>query len=68
MLINIGFCVHRTSSPYNSSLNAVIGNAKRFLAYEIIKRLDEQKANSLLEILHAGVKKREHEKGQTQGF
>ena len=53
MLINIGFCVRGTSSPYNnSSLKAVIGNAKRFLAYEIIKRLDEQKANSLLEALH----------------
>ena len=46
------------------SLNTVIGNAKRFLAYEIIKRLEEKKANSLLDILHAGVKKRESKKGQ----
>lgn len=46
------------------SLNTTIGNAKRFLAYEIIKRLEEKNANSLLEILHAGVKKSERKKGQ----
>ena len=46
------------------SLNTVIGNAKRFLAYEIVKRLEELKANSLLDTLHAGVKKRERKKGQ----
>ena len=46
------------------SLNTVIGNAKRFLAYEIIKRLQEKKANNLLDTLHAGVKKRESKKGQ----
>jgi len=39
MLINIVFCVRRTSSPCNNSaLNAVIDNAKRFLDYEIIKQ------------------------------
>jgi REP element-mobilizing transposase RayT len=46
------------------SLNSVIGNAKRFLAYEIIKRLEEKRANNLLDILHAAVKKRESKKGQ----
>src|SRR6266496_693962 len=46
------------------SLNTVIGNGKRFLAYELIKRLEEKKANSLLDVLHAGVKKRESKKGQ----
>jgi hypothetical protein len=30
------------------SLNTVIGNAKRFMAYEIIKRLEEEKENKLL--------------------
>jgi REP element-mobilizing transposase RayT len=45
-------------------LNTVIVNAKRFLAYEIIKRLEEKKAIGLLDILHAGVKKRERKKGQ----
>jgi REP element-mobilizing transposase RayT len=48
----------------SKSLNTVIGNAKRFLAYEIIKRLEEKEANSLLDILYAGVKKRERKKGQ----
>jgi hypothetical protein len=28
----------------SKSLNTVIGNAKRFMAYEIIKRLEEKKA------------------------
>lgn len=46
------------------TLNIVIGNAKRFLAYEIIKRLEEIKANDLLELLYIGVKKREAKKGQ----
>jgi REP element-mobilizing transposase RayT len=46
------------------SLNTVIGNAKRFMAYEIIKRLEEKKATHLLDILHGDVKKREQKKGQ----
>ncbi len=46
------------------SLNIVIGNAKRFLAYEIVKRLKEKKVNDILDMLHAGVKQREKKKGQ----
>jgi REP element-mobilizing transposase RayT len=46
------------------SLNMVIGNAKRFMAYEIIKRLEEKKAIHILDVLHGGVKKREQKKGQ----
>jgi REP element-mobilizing transposase RayT len=46
------------------SLNTVIGNAKRFLAYEIVKRLEEKKANELLELLYGAVKKSERKKGQ----
>jgi hypothetical protein len=46
------------------SLNIVIGNGKRFMAYEIIKRLEERKENKLLDLLHSGVKKREAKKGQ----
>jgi REP element-mobilizing transposase RayT len=46
------------------SLNTVIANAKRFLAYDIVKKLEEKKANELLDVLHAGVKKRESKKGQ----
>ena len=46
------------------SLNTVIGNAKRFMAYEIIRRLEEKEENNLLNNLHGGVKKREAKKGQ----
>jgi REP element-mobilizing transposase RayT len=46
------------------SLNTVIGNAKRFLAYEIVKRLEEKRANELLDLLYGAVKKRERKKGQ----
>ncbi|MGZ5221890.1 MAG: transposase [Chitinophagaceae bacterium] len=31
------------------NLNTIIGNAKRFMAYEIIKRLEKQKAEPLLQ-------------------
>lgn len=46
------------------SLNTVIGNAKRFMAYEIIKRLEERKEDKLLDLLHGSVKKREAKKNQ----
>lgn len=46
------------------SLNSVIGNAKRFMAYEIIQRLEAGKENELLDTLHAGVSKQERKKGQ----
>ncbi len=44
--------------------NAVVGNAKRFLSYEIVKRLEAGGAEPLLQELHAAVKKREAKKGQ----
>jgi len=44
--------------------NAVVRNAKRFLSYEIVKRLETQGEESLLQELHAAVKKREAKKGQ----
>jgi REP element-mobilizing transposase RayT len=46
------------------SPNTVVANAKRFLAYEIIKRLAAQGAESLLQELHGAVNKREAAKGQ----
>src|SRR4051812_3270862 len=45
-------------------LNTTFGNSKRFMAYEIIKRLEEGKQNNLLDLLHHGVKKGEAGKGQ----
>lgn len=44
--------------------NAVVGNAKRFLSYEIVKRLEAQGAEPLLQELHGAVKKREAKKRQ----
>jgi len=46
------------------NLNTIIGNGKRFMAYEIVKRLEEQKAEPLLQELYHGVKDRERKKGQ----
>ena len=46
------------------SLNIIIGNAKRFMAYEIIKRLEADKNFILLEDMHHSVKKGEQKKGQ----
>ncbi len=46
------------------SLNIVTGNAKRFLACEIAKKLKAKNANDLSDILHAGVKQSERKKGQ----
>lgn len=46
------------------SLNTVIGNAKRFMAYEIIKRLEKEKNVNLLQELFDSVKKSEKKKGQ----
>jgi len=48
--------------PFN--LNKVIGNAKRFMAYEIIKRLDELNQPDLLTLLNEDVNEREAVKGQ----
>ena len=46
------------------SLNNLIGNAKRFMAYEIIKGLEKNKKFLLLEELQSAVSKRERMKGQ----
>ncbi|MGC4034776.1 MAG: hypothetical protein QM764_02370 [Chitinophagaceae bacterium] len=46
------------------SLNSVISNAKRFMAYEIIKRLELAGNNNLLDLLCAGVNNQERKKGQ----
>ena len=45
-------------------LNKIIGNAKRFMAYEIINRLEQMKRNDILEYLAAEVSGREKKKGQ----
>jgi hypothetical protein len=46
------------------SLNTVMANAKRFLAYEIIKRLKANNDTATLQQLQQGVSLRERRKGQ----
>ena len=46
------------------NLNAIIGNAKRFMAYQIIQRLELIKRKDLLYYLSKGVSARERKKGQ----
>jgi hypothetical protein len=48
------------------NLNKIIGNGKRFMAYEIINRLEEKKMNEELDFLHEAVTKREAKKGQSR--
>jgi putative transposase len=46
------------------NLNKIISNAKRFMAYEIVNRLEENKETVLLELLAKSVTLREQKKGQ----
>ena len=46
------------------SLNKVIGDGKRFLAYEIVKRLKAQSNDQLLNTLSEGVQEKERLKGK----
>ena len=48
----------------SKGLNHVIGEAKRFLAYEIVSRLKRKKETELLQILATGVQRTEREKGK----
>jgi putative transposase len=47
-----------------TSLNTIIGNAKRFMAYRIVKGLEERNEIELLEELNSFVKENERKKGQ----
>jgi len=47
-----------------SSINKVIGNAKRFMAYEIVKRLNEIGRFDILRMLNEGVNPNERKKGK----
>src|SRR4029079_16351178 len=46
------------------SLNKIIGNAKRFMAYEIVKRLKEANRELILQQLQSAVTDKERAKGQ----
>jgi REP element-mobilizing transposase RayT len=47
-----------------NNLNSLFSNGKRFMSYEIIKRLTEQENWDLLNILEKGVSEKEKAKGQ----
>ncbi len=46
------------------NLNTIMGNAKRFMAYEIIKRLEQADEQNILNYLSGEVTGREKKKGQ----
>lgn len=48
----------------SKGLNSVLGNGKRFMAYEIIKRLKKSRDHLLLEHLSKGVQEKERLKGK----
>jgi len=51
-------------SGADQSLNTIIGNGKRFMAYEILQRLHDKQEHTLLRILKDSVLKKDAEKGQ----
>jgi REP element-mobilizing transposase RayT len=54
--------IHFPSSGYN--LNKIMSNAKRFMAYEIINRLEKSNNAEMLQLLSANLTAREIAKGQ----
>ncbi len=45
------------------SLNAIVGNGKRFMAYEIVERLQQQKKIEILNLLARAVPEKDRKKG-----
>lgn len=45
-------------------INTIVGNGKRFIAYEIIKRLTEQRDEKLLHRLHLSVEAKDKERNK----
>jgi len=48
----------------NVNLNTIVANAKRFMAYDLVKRLTEQQHTDVLNILTAACTDKERAKGQ----
>ena len=46
------------------SINTIVGNGKRFMAYEIVKRLEQQGATRLLHNLHLVVEAKDKERNK----
>lgn len=51
-------------TPGCKGLNKIIGDSKRFFAYEIVKRLEQKRESNLLDVLKAGVQENERKKGK----
>lgn len=51
-------------APQSKPLNLIIGNAKRFLAYEIVRRLEAAGRLDILQQLNAAVRSEEQQKGK----
>ena len=51
-------------SNTSQSTNTIVGNGKRFMAYEIIKRLERQKETELLQRLKLSVKAKDRERNK----
>ena len=47
--VHVVIAFHNTSK----TINNIIGNGKRFIAYDIIKRLEKQQENTLLSKMQA---------------
>lgn len=48
----------------DTSINTIVGNGKRFIAYEIVKRLKEKGATEILNRLGEGVSQRDSRRGK----
>jgi REP element-mobilizing transposase RayT len=50
--------------PAKQSINTIVGNGKRFVAYDIVERLEEAKNIQLLKVLSDGVSASDKSKGK----
>ncbi len=48
----------------DKSINTIVGNGKRFIAYDIVRRLKEAENNELLRVLSDGVTRSDKQKGK----
>ncbi len=49
------------------SLNTIVANGKRFIAYDLVKKLEEGKKTSVLEELQKGLNETERKEGMKYG-
>ncbi|MEI9909373.1 MAG: hypothetical protein WDO71_06745 [Bacteroidota bacterium] len=58
--------VHALLASRNTgqSINTIAGDGKRFIAYEIIKRLEEQQGNKLLHHLYLSVETKDRKRNK----